>query len=43
MPLHRKGWGNCGLEPGNREELGQIPKRFHAERFGITKIATPLQ
>lgn len=21
MPLHRKGWGNCGLEPGNREEL----------------------
>lgn len=26
MPLHRKGWGNCGLEPGNREELDRKQK-----------------
>lgn len=26
MPLHRKGWGNCGLEPGNREELDRKPE-----------------
>lgn len=29
MPLHRKGWGDCGLEPGNREELDQKPKRLY--------------
>jgi len=29
MPLHRKGWGNRGLEPGNREELDQKPKRLY--------------
>lgn len=26
MPLHRKGWGNRGLEPGNREQLDRKPE-----------------
>lgn len=28
LPLHRKGWGNYGLEPGNREEPDRKPQRF---------------
>jgi cell division septal protein FtsQ len=37
MPLHRKGWGNRGLEPGNREELDRKPERLEAGLCGLTK------
>ncbi|WP_343627427.1 HNH endonuclease [Comamonas aquatica] len=37
MPLHRKGWGNCGLEPGNREELDRKPKAFIKKSLAFTE------